>query len=344
MTYSFDTDRLCGTVGQLCDKKVLIVGDVMVDEYLIGDAERISPEAPVPVVTVEREKLLIGGAGNVAKNIQSLGGKPALISLCGTGSNAEALRNVLQSENLDATLVAIEGRRTTFKTRVLARQQQMVRIDREDTSALQGEGLTRLLQAVEDQLAEHDVIIVSDYGKGLVTEEFMQRLNAMLDVYEGRHGKRHHVFVDPKTRNFHLYKHVFILTPNAKETSEGARLPTGSKEEILAAGTAIFAMLECDKLLTTLGAQGMALFDGAGKVWHIPTTGQSVFDVTGAGDTVIATLALAQAAKIDLLDSCMLANFAAGIVVGQVGAASVTPDELLEAIKRHDAPAVSRWL
>jgi rfaE bifunctional protein kinase chain/domain len=344
MTYSFDTERLCAAIPALTGKRVLIVGDVMVDEYLIGDAERISPEAPVPVVGVEREQLLIGGAGNVAKNIQSLGGKPELISLCGTGSNAATLRHVLQNENLQANLIDIEGRRTTIKTRVLARQQQMVRIDREDTSPLTGTGLDRVLEAIKDRLPHHDVIILSDYGKGLVTDVFMSRLNALLDTYAARHGVRHNVFVDPKTRNFRLYKDVFILTPNAKETSEGAGMPAGSREEILAAGKRIFELLNCSKLLTTLGASGMALFNGQDEVWHIPTTGQAVFDVTGAGDTVIATLALAQAAGISLLDSCMLANFAAGVVVGQVGAASVSPPELEEAVRRHQAPAISRWL
>ncbi len=344
MTYTFDSQRLCDSIPAFAEKRVLIIGDVMLDEYLMGDVERISPEAPIPVVRVENTELRIGGAGNVAKNIQALGGCPSLITLCGDDNNAELLRTTLHSQNLDATLLAIKGRKTTLKTRVLARRQQMLRIDHEDTTPLIGEGLDAVLEAVQAQLAMYSVLVLSDYGKGLITESFMMRLGALLDDFATQNGWRHKVFVDPKIRNFHLYKHVFILTPNAKETAEGAHVAIKSKENILAAGKIIFDMLGCENLLTTLGSKGMALFAGRQAVWHIPTTGQDVFDVTGAGDTVIAALALAHAAKMDLLDCCVLANFAAGVVVGQVGAASVTPPELAEAIQRHDAPAVTRWL
>ncbi len=361
-------------IARFSGQRVLIVGDVMLDEYLMGDAERISPEAPVPVVRVSEERLLVGGAANVARNISSLGGLPQLISVCGTGSNSQALKKALSEQGIGYNLIAIEGRPTTIKTRIMARQQQIVRIDREDATPISGPHLDAIMARLADQIPYHRVLIVSDYGKGLVTAAFMDRLLALCATQSPPPS----IFVDPKTPNFHLYQGVQLLTPNAKETSEGANLPTNSTEEILAAGDAIFAKLSCTNLLTTLGAQGMALFTtdfmpvqnqlapdimantancikcssscsqvsstlAVPAVWHVPTMAQRVFDVTGAGDTVIATVALAYAAGISLLDSCILANYAAGIVVGQVGAACVTPSELSDAIATLPLPPVKKW-
>ncbi|MFI3272369.1 MAG: bifunctional ADP-heptose synthase [Pseudomonadota bacterium] len=359
---SFETCQ--SHIARFAGQRVLIVGDVMLDEYLMGDAERISPEAPVPVVRVAEERLLVGGAANVARNISSLGGLPQLISVCGTGSNSSALKKALTDQGIGFNLIAIEGRPTTIKTRVMARQQQIVRIDREDASPIVGPHLEAIMARLADHIPQHKVIIVSDYGKGLVTAEFMDRLLSLCAAQPTPPA----IFVDPKTPNFHLYQGVQLLTPNAKETSEGANLPTNTTDEILAAGDAIFAKLSCTNLLTTLGAQGMALFttdpispnisNASDKsscaacasrspqpptVWHVPTMAQRVFDVTGAGDTVIATVALAYAAGISLLDSCILANYAAGIVVGQVGAACVKPAELVEAINVLPLPPVNKW-
>lgn len=337
--YDIDASALADLVTRMAGARVCVVGDVMIDEYLVGDAHRISPEAPVPVVRVTEDRHLVGGAGNVAKNIRSLGGVPRLVSVCGTGPRAAQLRRVLDGEGVHADFVEIPGRPTTLKTRIMARQQQMLRIDREETSPVGGQHLAALLERVEAACTGCDVLIVSDYGKGIVTQEFMDGLEGLWQ----RKGARPAVLVDPKTPNFGLYRHVFMPTPNAKETSEGANLPTGTREEILAAGRAIFDLLHCQHLLTTLGPKGMALFETAETVWHIPTTARSVFDVTGAGDTVIATVALSLAAGIGLLQSCVLANYAAGLVVGQVGAASVTPAELREAIATLPVPHVARW-
>ncbi len=339
VNYSINGAALGALVSRLAGSRVCVVGDVMIDEYLVGDAQRISPEAPVPVISVSEDRHLVGGAGNVAKNIRTLGGVPRLVSVCGNGPRSALLRRVLRDEGVDAAFVEIPGRPTTLKTRVIARQQQMLRIDREETSPIGGQHLADLLRLVDAASADCNVVIVSDYGKGVVTGAFMDGLEALWE----RRGTRPAVLVDPKTPNFHLYRNVFMPTPNAKETSEGAHLPTGTREEILAAGKAIFEKLHCQHLLTTLGPKGMALFEAADKVWHIPTTARSVFDVTGAGDTVIATVALALAAGVDLLESCVLANYAAGIVVGQVGAASVLPDELREAIATLPVPHVDRW-
>lgn len=338
-TYTIDSKSLRDHVSRLQGKDVLIVGDVMVDEYLMGDAERISPEAPVPVIRVAEDRHLVGGAGNVARNVRTLGGVPHLVSVSGTGPRSGLLRSVLDSEGITPQLIEIPGRTTTIKTRVIARQQQMLRIDREDASPVEGVYLDRLLERVESLLDGKRVVIVSDYGKGIVTAAFMRRLTELCNARPDRPL----ILVDPKTPNFHLYTGVYLLTPNAKETSEGSGRPAGTREEIMAAASAIFERLGCDHLLTTLGPKGMALFKAHAEVWHVPTVAQKVYDVTGAGDTVIATVGLCLAAGLPLLESCILANYAAGIVVGQVGAAAVTPDELRQAIATLPAPCVDRW-
>lgn len=338
-SYHFEKEDLQHEITKFNGNRVLIIGDIMVDEYLIGDVERISPEAPVPVVHVTEERHLVGGAGNVARNILSLGGKPTLISVCGTGVRSQLLKRVLDEQHIQANLLAIAGRPTTIKTRVIARQQQMVRIDKEEVSPITGAHLDALLQRVEESICGHRVIIVSDYGKGVVTQEFMQRLRILCNAQPTPPA----IFIDPKTPNFHLYTGVTLLTPNAKETGDGAGLLARTQEEILSAGDAIFQKLTCQHLLTTLGASGMALFVSSDEVWHIPTVAQRVFDVTGAGDTVIATVALAYASGIELLPSCILANYAAGIVVGQVGAACVLPEELAKTIATLPVPAIHRW-
>lgn len=334
-----DPGALQALIPGLAGKKVLLIGDVMVDEYLTGDAERISPEAPVPVVRVMEERQVLGGAGNVARNVSSLGGTPHLICTTGTGLGAELLSGLLHADDIGHKLIRIAGRKTTRKTRIIAGRQQMLRIDREDVSPIAAPELDTVLQAVEECIAEYDVVIVSDYGKGMVSQSFMERLVAICSAAPGRPK----ILVDPKTPNFKWYQGVYMLTPNAKETSEGANLPARNQDEIMAAGQAIFDLLGCEHLLTTLGPNGMALFESKEHVVHIPTMAQEVFDVTGAGDTVIATAALGLAAGYSLLQSCMLANYAAGIVVAHIGAATVTPQQLMDAIEYAAAPQIRRW-
>lgn len=336
---SLSISHLSRAAKKLGNGAVLIIGDIMVDEYLLGDAERISPEAPVPVVRIREDRLVLGGAGNVARNIKALGGRAHLIGVSGQDSGAERLNSLVQSEGLTADFVQLQDRPTTIKTRILAQQQQMLRIDREATTPVSGPDFARLLQRIESIWGDFGVIVISDYGKGLVTQELL----AAVQVLCSRCSTPPLVLVDPKTPNFHLYTNVHLLTPNAKETSEGSGLPTRTPAEILQAGREIFRKLGCEHLLTTLGAQGMALFFSPDDVWHIPTTAQNVFDVTGAGDTVIATTALGLSAGLGLLDACVLANYAAGIVVGEVGAAVATPDTLQEALHSVPAPLVTRW-
>lgn len=321
------------------DKKVLILGDIMLDRYLHGDSFRISPEAPVPVVQVQRQQLLLGGAGNVARNIKSLGGEPTLFSVCGKDRAADEFGAICQEEGITAHLLAEAGRKTTSKNRLIARHQQVMRFDEEVVTALSPSEEAGLLNGITPLLAEHDVLILSDYGKGVINKSLLAGLNELI----GQKNPNLKVLVDPKTPNYPLYNGVWLLTPNAKETSEATGLATRTHAEIKAAGQALLRQTNARHLLTTLGPDGMALFNSPEDIWHIPTTARNVFDVTGAGDTVIALTGLALAAGVPLLAACLIANYAAGIVVGEIGTATVNMGQLQDAIKSHSNNLLSTW-
>ena len=334
------TPRLLAAVSTMQGKRVLIVGDLMLDHYITGEVERISPEAPVPVVRMSSERHLLGGAGNVARNVAQLGGSPHLISLTGADAKGDFLASLLRQESISLDLIQDPERTTTVKTRIIAHNQQVVRVDRESDGPVSDTTRDAVLSAMDKCLDNYEVVILSDYGKGLVTAPFMDALRSRLDACPTRPK----LLVDPKTRNFHLYGNAFILTPNAKEAAEGAGLYASSGQNgALRSGEAIFRKLRCDNLLITLGAQGMALFQSQDSIQHIPTVARTVYDVTGAGDTVIATLGLGLAAGADLLTASLLANFAAGVVVGQIGAACVSPEELSEAIRTLPLPRITPW-
>ncbi len=318
--------------------RVLVVGDVMVDAYLMGDALRISPEAPVPVVRVEETRHLLGGAGNVARNIAALAGQSVLVGLIGRDRDGDRLEAMLNEAGVTPRLVRGE-RPTTVKSRVLARNQQMIRLDQESQSPATPEEYSALLNVLEPLVPEFEVVVVSDYGKGLVSAGILDDIRRL-----GRSGGcgEIKVLVDPKPQNISCYRNAWMLTPNAKETSESTGLPVHTRAEILAAGCRLREKLDAAHVLTTLGADGMALFSADGPVWHVPTMARQVFDVTGAGDTVIATAALALAVGFPLVDACVLANYAAGIVVGKVGAATASVEELRAAMQ--GAPVImERW-
>lgn len=329
--------RLREAIRALAGAGVLVVGDIMLDKYLFGDAERISPEAPIPVVRVEEEKRLLGGAGNVARNIRFLGGRPMLVSLVGMDGSGAEIARMAREEDIDHEFFYAAGRSTTTKTRVLARRQQMLRIDREESHPLSGAELGAFLELIESKIADYGVLIVSDYGKGLITRALLDRLEEM----KKRLRPDLRILVDPKSPNFDSYDAMFLMTPNLKETEEAAGMRIGNWADIVRAGRIILGRYGCPYLLSTLGARGMALFEGPDTVWHLPTAARSVYDVTGAGDTVIATLALSLAAGIGLRESCLLANCAAGLVVGKVGAAAVTPEELAASLDAS-APSIKK--
>ena len=321
----------------LAGKRVMIVGDVMLDHYTFGSVTRISPEAPVPVVEVIDEQYLLGGAGNVARNIVALGGKATMVGLIGDDRDGETLSELLEKSAIDTALVHDDRRRTTRKTRIIAQNQQIVRVDREHTGKLSETVVGALLEFIEKHGQQHDIVIVSDYGKGLITGPIMDALRSL----KGADGHRPRILVDPKPVNYDLYHGVDILTPNAKEASEGAGIPCAWPDGPAPVGKALFKRLNCRDLLITLGPQGMALFEGPASARHIPTFARKVFDVTGAGDTVIATLALGLAAGASLLQAAVLANHAAGIVVAQVGAATPTLESLRTAIEASPEPRIT---
>ena len=327
-------------ISALRGKRVLVIGDLMLDTYLAGDADRISPEAPVPVVRVESESHLLGGAGNVAGNITALGGRATIIGVTGQDAAADRLSALFQARGIHAVPIRL-NRPTTVKTRVLARRQQFVRLDRECSDPLAPHERDALILGIRAEIARHrhQAIILSDYAKGLFNAEFMEDFNFMVSNLPQPAA----ILADPKPQHFPLFAHSTLLTPNLKEVGEGVRLPVRSREEILAAGREILRSIGCRHLLCTLGPQGMALFLSPDEVWHIPASALAVFDVTGAGDTVIATIGLATAAGLPLLDACILANCAAGVVVGKVGAATASPGELADALRGPHRVMPSRW-
>ena len=335
----FTCKELQAHLNRLAGKKVLVYGDIMLDRYLHGDTCRISPEAPVPVVQVEAHRLLMGGAGNVARNIKSLQGDVYLLSACGQDSSAEALNAICKQQGINAYLQSVPGRKTTTKNRIIARHQQVLRFDEEDVAPLPAKSQEEMFERLASLVSVYDVLILSDYGKGLINRPFMQSLDALV----ASRNPDLKIIIDPKTPNYDVYSRAFMLTPNAKEASEATGLPVSTPEQIKAAGKAMLQQLGSDNLLITLGADGMALFCGQDVVWHIPTTAQEVFDVTGAGDTVIAVSSLCLAAGVPTLAACVIANYAAGIVVGEVGASSVTKDELNAVVAKHQTSLVSLW-
>lgn len=326
-------------IASLKGSKVMIIGDLMLDHYMMGGVDRISPEAPVPVVRVDTESSLLGGAGNVARNIVSLGGDALLISTVGTDEDGERLDRLCRDAGLKTRLIKDPARPTTKKTRIIANNQQVCRVDQELSVPLQQAALDELFAYLQPIVQEYPVIILSDYGKGFICREFMTQFMALLDACP----KRPFVLVDPKTVNYDLYKGVDLLTPNTKEAGEGAGFPVKGQDTVMRAGRALFDRLQCTNLLITMGADGMALFEGTDTIKHIPTFAQTVFDVTGAGDTVIGTVALALSSGNDWLTSCTLANYAAGVTVAQVGAATASVEELAEVVDELDEPDISTW-
>lgn len=333
-------ETLLKKLDALAGGKVLIVGDCMLDKYVAGNVERISPEAPVPVLKVEREWHLLGGAGNVARNVADLGGKPYLLTVTGEDGAGDTLAGLLRDYRVELGLVRTPERPTTVKTRIIAVNQQVCRVDHEDDRPLDGATLERLGALLAERLSEFPVVIVSDYGKGVVTARLMETLRAAARSM----ANPPMIMVDPKTRNYDLYTGVDIITPNTKEAGEGAGLKPVGREGILAAADALFRRLQLRHLLITLGPEGMALFERRDHALHIPTFARKVYDVTGAGDTVIATLGLSVASGLSLIESCVLANYAAGIVVGQVGTATANLEQLREAINSLPKPEARLWL
>jgi rfaE bifunctional protein kinase chain/domain len=316
--------------------RIVVLGDVMLDQFIWGGVSRISPEAPVPVVDFHRESFMPGGAANVARNLSSLGATTELFSVVGQDDSAQQLRSLLRGQRVVcAGLIAHPERPTSIKTRIVAHQQQVVRVDRESKQELDSKAARRLVAALEPRLEGAGGVIVGDYGKGVVTQSVLDELKRLC------RDRGLWLSVDPKPVHHLNLTGLSLITPNRKEAFELSGLPDDTRNldplrdiNLIRTAGRLLNDLSPALLLITLGEQGMLLCRRGEKPHHIPTVAQEVFDVSGAGDTVIATFTLAIAAGASPLEATILSNHAAGVVVGKVGTAIVTPEELLASFKR----------
>jgi D-beta-D-heptose 7-phosphate kinase/D-beta-D-heptose 1-phosphate adenosyltransferase len=319
-------------VSRFRGRRIAVFGDLMLDRYLWGRVERISPEAPVPVVAIDRETFSLGGAANVAHNLASLGAAPRLVGLVGDDASGRTLAADLAGRGVDVRgLVVDPTRRTTVKTRIIAHQQQVVRADEEDAFDVTGAAAAALDAALGVALEGAEAIVVSDYGKGTITAA---GLEALLARDRAAHVP---VCVDPKETHFFSYTGAAVLTPNVHEAGRAFGRTIRDPGTLLAAGEDLRARLDADAMLITRGADGMSLFERGGRLTHLPTVAREVFDVTGAGDTVVSVYALALAAGAEPPLAAFLANHAAGLVIRHAGTAVTDGDELVASLAMDPA-------
>ncbi len=323
------------TIDRFAQANILVIGDVILDQFIWGTVSRISPEAPVPVVNVTKEELLLGGSANVVQNIISLGGKAALCGIIGDDAMGAELLALMQAAGASADGLIKGSRPTTIKTRVVAQSQQVVRYDREQIGLPSEQTLQRLLAYLEEHLVDFDAVLVSDYAKGVICAPLMQRLHQLL-VELRRTGKKMPLIVDPKPVNANQFSGATVITPNNFEAAQISGIEISDEKALLTAARQIKKKLDCEAVLITRGEAGMALLEAEKEMVFIPTMAQEVYDVTGAGDTVAAALSLGLAVGCSMTEAAVIANHAAGIVVGKVGTASVRRDELLVALEKEE--------
>jgi D-beta-D-heptose 7-phosphate kinase/D-beta-D-heptose 1-phosphate adenosyltransferase len=303
--------------------KLLVIGDLMIDHYLWGSCERISPEAPVQVVNVERESSVLGGAGNVINNLRALGAQVDVISVIGGCEISDELKTLLTDIKVDTQyLITQKDRITSKKSRIIASQQQVVRYDRESTDEISSESQKEILDTFRSIITDYDGVLLSDYGKGVLTKELT---NALITIANKNNKK---VLVDPKGLDYSKYKGAFLLTPNKKEAGEATQVNIKDEASLTQAITQLKTECDLDVSLITLSEQGVAIYDN--KLRTHPTVAREVFDVTGAGDTVLASLGFALACEYEIDDAVEFANLAAGVVVGKIGSATATLNEIIE--------------
>ncbi|HWN08766.1 MAG TPA: D-glycero-beta-D-manno-heptose-7-phosphate kinase [Pyrinomonadaceae bacterium] len=318
-------ERANQIVRSMSQRKIVILGDVMLDEFVWGDVTRISPEAPVPVVDIRRESIHLGGAANVLANAAAMGAQACVIGVVGNDPAGERLRRRLEEKSplqKESFLVVDQNRPSTVKTRIIAHSQLVVRADRESRTPINGSVQEGIVAALKEAILDADAFVVSDYDKGVVTQ------NILDEILPAAYA-RMPVLIDPKIRNFSSYRPASLITPNHHEALRMTNLEEDSDEGLHQAARMIRARLGCDAVLITRGDRGIMLLEGDGDPVFVGTTAREVYDVTGAGDTVIATLATALSAGASMLEAATLANHAAGIVVGKVGTATISGEELL---------------
>lgn len=307
---------------------LLILGDVMLDEYMWGTVSRISPEAPVPVVAVRSESVKVGGAANVAANVAAMGGQASLIGLVGDDVAGERLGHELELAGVKSDgLIIDRSRPTTIKSRVVAGSQHVVRFDREDDAPVSRAIRARVVAEIRERLPKADVLVFSDYAKGVVSPWLVREVLSLAA------RQRRRVAVDPKVQHLPLFKGVTVVAPNHHEAAAAVRIPLRGEADLLRVGRVLLRRLQVQAVLITRGEQGMSLFEMGKPAVHIPTMAREVYDVTGAGDTVMGALSLALAAGANMHGAAVIANYAAGVVVGKRGTATVTRAELELALR-----------
>lgn len=315
-------------------KKIVVIGDIMLDRYLLGNVTRISPEAPVQVFDIGTSENKLGGAANVAYNIKTLGAEPLLIGVCGNDDDAKILKNVFDGLGISNDgIICEENRMTTCKTRVIAAAHHLIRIDSESRTKISDESLKNILSLLEEKKNEFEIIILEDYNKGVLTKEL---IHSVIDFAKKNNKK---ILVDPKFENFFEYKDVFLFKPNRKELEDALIKRTNDIEELIENAMGFIKKINCRNLVLTLGEHGMLLIEndnGQIEIERVPTQARKVSDVSGAGDTVISTIAVCLAGNASVKDSVIIANFAAGIVVEEVGIVPIHKDVLIEHLVERD--------
>ncbi len=325
---TYNLDQLTRAVRQFRNKRILVLGDLMLDRFIWGSVSRISPEAPVPVVEISDETTCLGGAANVAANIQSLGGIAIPLGIVGDDYEGKCIREEFRALGSPIGGLVVDKRRSTsIKTRIIAHHQQVCRTDREDRYPVASPIRARVVEKFRKVLPSVDAVIVSDYAKGLISPQLLRK------TLPPARTARKIVCVDPKVNHFSAYKPATIITPNTQEVEGASGIQISRKSDLLRAGKKILNESGFEHLLITRGEEGMVLFESCSRIIHIPTVAQEVFDVTGAGDTVISALTLSLASGLPVVDAAVVSNIAAGIVVGKLGTASVTPEELVAGIR-----------
>lgn len=325
------SDGLIKYLSAFKNARVLVFGDVMVDHFIWGNVSRISPEAPVPVVSVTKETILLGGGANVLNNILALGGKPEICGVIGYDDTGRQFLKELKKMGAAADGIFYEKRPTIVKTRIVAHSQQVVRFDREVKEEISIKTQNSIYEFIKKRIKNIDILAISDYAKGCITE------NLLADILQLAKKNDVRIVVDPKVKHFNFYQGVTVVTPNNLEASQASGVEIVDEASLHRAGEVLLNRLGCDALLITRGEHGMSLFESNGDITHIPTVAKEVYDVTGAGDTVLATLSLAMAAGAPIKEAAVLANYAAGIVVGIVGTATVSNSELKKVLKSEAA-------
>lgn len=326
--YKYST--LKNIVKKFKEKRLVVIGDLLLDQYIWGDVSRISPEAPVPIVWVKDDEFMPGGACNVANNLAKLGAQVSIIGIIGRDEKGDMLKNLLKDKNISTEGIITDRQRSTIlKTRVMARHQQVVRIDRENVAEVENRHLSMIRDYLKQNIRDIDGVIIEDYGKGMITPALLKIVVPL--------AKKHNkiIAVDPKESHFSYYKGVSVITPNHHEAAKAVGFSINNSEQLKQAGMRLMRKLKTEVILITLGEEGMMVFENNKNPRRIPTLAQEVFDVSGAGDTVIAVYTLSVVSGASPIIAAHIANCAAGIVVGKIGAAVVDKEELFDRLKRE---------